>query len=375
MNSLGSHITQSQKKCTVLKKYVYHENDVVFPIDMLYKDTLCLFPREALKLDKWFLPKNVFETLRRDFHLDLLHLSINNCLGVTSSRLEALPSVKHINVLHLKGTITIDVETAALIGRLQRVYELDISENKVEPKAFHHIFSRYQMLKYLYCNKCKGIDDFSLQTVANNVAKYRKLTHIYMANNHDFSDEGMLALVTVGPNIIIELDISGSNSLTTLCMAGVRRRMCSLRMLNMSNIRGSGQTSYEFIAEGCVYLTELDIHKSSTLDDAALKLIGRKCTILRKLNISDCLNVTDVGIEEFVFEFQGRLNSLNISNCVKCGGPAAFALSTISQNITTIKMNSLSMVTMASMKALWMNLPLLEEFEMSADIRRYVCLL
>jgi hypothetical protein len=370
MNSLGSHITPSQKKCTVLKKYHYNEEDVEFPVDMLYKDALCLFPHEKLILDKWALPKNAFDTLRKDFPLDLVFLSLNKSLGVTASRLDVLPTLKCINILHLKGTITIDVATASLIGRLSRVYELDISENKVEPKAFHHIFSRLQMLKYLYCNKCKGIDDFSLQTVADNVAKFRKLSHIYMADNHDYSDEGMLALITVGPNIIIELDISGSNSLTTLSMAGVRKQMSSLRMLNLSNVRGSGQTAYEFIAEGCVFLTELDIHKSATLNDAALILIGRKCIILRKLNVADCVNVTDIGIQGFVQEFRGHLHSINISGCVQCGGPGAFALSTASQVIASIKLNCLSMVTTASMKALWKKLPILEEFEMSADIRR-----
>jgi hypothetical protein len=370
MNSLGSHISPSQKKCTVLKKYLYHEEDVVFPADMLYKDSLCLFPHEKLTLDKWSLPKNAFEILRKDFSFELMSLSLDKTLGVTASRLEVFPSLKNLNILHLKGVLTIDVPTASLIGRLSRVYELDISENKVEEKAFHHIFSRLQMLKYLYCNKCKGIDDFALQTIANNVAKFRKLSHIYMAENHDYSDEGMLALVTVGPNVIIELDISGSNSLTTLSMAGVRKQMSSLRMLNLSNVRGSGQSAFEFIAEGCVFLTELDIHKSSTLNDAALILIGRKCNILRKLNIADCSNVTDIGIKGFVHEFRGHLRSLNISGCVQCGGPSAFALSTSAEAVTSIKLNCLSMVTMASMKALWKKLPLLEEFEMSADIRR-----
>jgi F-box/leucine-rich repeat protein 2/20 len=370
MNSLGSYITPSQKKCTVLKKYEYHEEKVEFPEDILYKDTLCLFPQEKLTLDKWTLPKTAFETLRKDFSQHLMSLSLDRAQGVTSSRLDVFPSLKNINILHLKGTITIDVPTATLIGRLSRVYELDISENIVLEKSFHHIFSRLDMLKYLYCNKCKGIDDFALQTIANNVSKFRKLSHIYMSENHDYSDEGMLALITVGPGIIIELDISGSNSLTTLSMAGVRRQMTSLRMLNISCIRGSGQSSYEFIAEGCVFLTELDVHKSSTLDDAALTLIGRKCSILRKLNISDCINVSDVGVESFVSEFQGQLQSINISGCIKCGGPSAFALSTISKKITSIRMNCLSMVTKASMKALWKKLPTLEEFEMSADIRR-----
>ena len=372
MISLGSRITPSQKKCTVLKKYCYNEDDVVFPVDMLYKDGLCWFAQEKLVLDKWSLPKNAFDTLRKDFPLDLVNLSLNKCLGVTSSRIEVFPSLKHLNILHLKGTITIDVPTASLIGRLYRVYELDISENKVEPKAFHHIFSRLNMLKYLHCNKCKGIDDFSLQTIADNVSKFRKLSHIYMAENHDYSDEGMLAIITVGPNIIIELDISGSNSLTTLSMAGVRKKMSSLRMLNLSNVRGSGQTAYEFIAEGCVFLTELDIHKSSTLNDAALILIGRKCNILKKFNIADCFNVTDIGIQGFFEAFQGHLQAFNISGCVKCGGPAAFALSKATKMLTSMKMNCLSMVTTASMKAFWKSLTILEEFEMSADIRRWV---
>lgn len=370
MFSLGSHITPSQKKCTVLKKYIYLEEDVTFPLDILYKDMLCLFPREKLSLDKWCVPKTAFEILRKEFPAYLLSLSLNKSLGITLSRLEAFPSLKNVGVLHLKGVVTIDVPNASLIGRMSKVYDLDISESKVEAKAFHHIFSRLQMLKYLHCNKCKGIDDFSLQTVANNMAKFRKLSHIYMSDNHDYSDEGMLALITVGPNVLIELDISGSTSLTTLSMAGVRKKMNSLRLLNLSNVRGSGQSAFEFIAEGCVFLTDLDIHKSSTLDDAALVLIGRKCSILKRINVSDCFNVTDVGVQGFVQEFQGHLQHINISGCVKCGGPAAFALSTASQEITVMKLNCLSMITMASVKALWQKVPLLEEFEMSADIRR-----
>jgi hypothetical protein len=355
---------------TSLRKFLYNEENLPFPKQQVYNDYLGKVPLSNINLTNWTLNKTCFDLLVSKGAYTR-SLFMNNAVGVTSQRLEMLKNMPVLNVVHMRGTLVIDVEVARILSNYIRLYELDISECTIEPKALSILLSRLTILKTLYCEKCRGIDDFQMQAIANCITKHRKLTRLYLAQNSDFSDEGVLAVLAVGNTLLKDFDISGSTSITSLSIAGLRKRMATLNTLNLSNIRNLGQSVFEWISEGCIFVTVLNLHKSSALDDAGLTAIGRRLRHLKTLIISNCFNITDTGVAGFCSNFEGRLHELDISGCVQCGGPGALAISGICSSFTTLKVNCLSQIPADGMRAIWKQLPKIEVFEMSADLRRY----
>ena len=362
---------RNKASLTATKKFIYNVESLTFPEQQLYNDYLCEVFLTNLDVTNWTLSKNFFEMVAAKGAYTR-SLKMNYAIGISIQSLEIFRSLQMVNVVHMRGTIVVDVEVARIMSAWTRIYELDVSECTIGPKAFSTLLTRLTMLKTLYCEKCRGIDDFSMQAIANCVQKHRKLTRLYMSQNSHFSDEGILAVLTAGSTLLKDVDLSGSTSITSLAMAGLRQRMSNLSTLNISNIRNLGQSVYEWLSEGCLFVTELNLHKSTSLDDPGLVAISRRLRHLRTFIMSSCLNISDEGITGFCSNFEGSLTSLDISGCVKCGGPSALALSGICEKFKTLKVNCLSQVPAEGVRAIWMRLPEIEVFEMCADLRRYV---
>lgn len=354
---------------TSLRKFMYDADNLPFPKQHIYSDYLGKVPLRNINLTNWTISKACFDLLMEK-GMYTRSLLLNHAVGITVQRLEMIKTMPALNVLHMRGTIVINIEVARILSNYTRLYELDLSECTIEPKALSTLLSRLSILKTLYCVKCRGIDDFQMQAIANCITKHRKLTRLYLAQNSDFSDEGVLAVLTVGNTLLKDFDISGSTSITSLSIAGLRKRMSTLDTLNVSNIRNLGQSVFEWISEGCLFVTVLNLHKSSALDDPGLIAIGRRLRFLKTLILSNCFSITDIGIAGFCSIFEGSLSELDISGCVQCGGPGALAISGISTTFTSLKVNCLSQIPGEGMKAIWRQLPVIEVFEMSADLRR-----
>lgn len=372
MLSVGGDSTESHDtkvSHTTIRKFIYNEEKLDFPAQQLYNDYLCRVPLSNIHLTNWNLPKSFFDLIAaKGAYTRSLHL--NYTIGISLQRLDVIRNLQMLNVLHMRGTIDIDVEVARVLSCWSRIYELDISENTICPKALSTLLSRLTILKTLYCEKCRGIDDFQMQAIANCIQKHRKLTRLFFTQNSDFSDEGVLAVLTVGNNLLKEVDLSGSTSITSLSLAGLRKRMSVLTHLNISNIRNIGQSVFEWISEGCLFVAELNLHKSPSIDDPGLIAISKRLRHLKTLILSNCVNITDQGVVGFCSNFEGALTGLDISGCVKCGGPAALAISGICSKFTSLKVNCLSQIPSEGMQAIWSQIPEIEVFEMCADLRR-----
>jgi hypothetical protein len=345
-----------------------------FPLESLYHDMKQCLPKLSIDLTNFNLTKYFWNFLSSNFaHSRELFLSHSY-----SFNLQKLQQIQHfgmLSILHLQGALTITVEVAFVLASYSRLIELDLSENQIEPKALMTLLPRLTILRKLICQRCSGLDDFSMQAIAVCVQQHRKLAHIDLMNVSSFSDEGALALFTISMNVLQEINLSGCNSLTSLTMTAFRKRMSVLKRLDLSAIRHLGPSAFELISEGCLFVTHLDLSHNPSLEDAGLTLIGKRCHHLHTLNLNHCVNISDEGIAGFVANhiednMKPTLCQLDISGCVKCSASTGYTLSRIGSSLVNLKLNCLSQITAPAMKALWERLDHLQNFEMSADLRR-----
>jgi hypothetical protein len=351
---------------------------VEFPLQSLYHDLKQCHPKHSLDLTNFNLTKHFFNF----FASHCAHsreLILSHTYNLNLSKLTQIQHFGMLSLLHLQGSITLTVEVAFVIASFSRLVELNISENEIQPKALMTLLPRLSILRTLICQKCTGLDDFSMQAIAVAVQQHRHLLHLDLSHVISFSDEGALALFTISMNILQDINLSGCNSLTSLTMTAFRKRMSVLKKLNLSAIRHLGPSAFELLSEGCLFVTHLDLSHNPSLEDTGLTLIGKRCHHLVTLNLNHCINISDDGVTGFVDNhlednMKPTLTQLDLSGCVKCSAGTGYTLSRLGSSLVTLKLNCLSQITAPSMKALWERLNHLENFEMSADLRRYFLL-
>lgn len=344
--------------------YVYRLNDIKLPIGLLYDDYCCRTPAKVIDLRRWIVSYDLFAQIMEINVNSVTSLRVDKCIGFNFSCLQLLKSFKCITELTIGFTdIDIDSKSASIIGSFHSLKDLDISGTKVDEKALAIIGTSCKALRSVALRHMKGLDDFCMQQLAACVKRYRRLAVIDLSYSLDFSDEGALALITSGSNILKNLNFTGCKNISTLAVAALRSKMAALEVLDIACMR-FGQSAFEWLAEGCHRLVYLNVCKNHEIDDAALIAIGKRCHFIENLNIQFCINITDIGMAGFFEHTNSKLKVLDISGCVQCGGVSAYAISTKSEELVDLKLNGLSLVTKEGLMALWSTAKKLQNFEM-----------
>jgi hypothetical protein len=344
--------------------YAFRLSDIKLPIGLLYDDYCCKTPTKCVDLRGWVVSYDLFEQIMEINVSSAISLRVDKCIGFTFACLQLLKNFKHITELTIGYTgIDIDTKSASIIGSFHSLKDLDISGSKVDDKALAIIGTSCKALRSMVLRHTKGLDDFCMQQLAACVKRYRRLASIDLSYSLDFSDEGALALITSGSNILKNLNFTGCKNISTLAVAALRSKMSALEVLDIASMR-FGQSAFEWLAEGCHQLLYLNVCKNHEIDDAALITIGKRCHFIENLNISFCINITDIGLAGFYEHTNSRLKVLDISGCVQCGGVSAYAIGTKSEELLDLKLNGLSLVSKEGLVALWSQAKKLQKFEM-----------
>lgn len=131
--------------------------------------------------------------------------------------------------------------------------------------------------------------------------RHRTLERIDLSGCLEFTDEGMLALLTAGRFVLRDLDISRCTQLTNLSLSGLRSKN-ALKRLSASRL-ASSLTLFDYIGETPKPLVHLDLSGNAGVTDQALVAIGKSCKQLEGLKLADCSSITDEGIEMFFSTF------------------------------------------------------------------------
>ena len=350
------------------RRFIFEQSDLIVPIHKLFKDYLCLKPAKAIDFSGWILPGPFFSLIFRSTKF-CTDISFEDTIGVSENAFYALKGLPKVRRVNLKNAITFNDISSKVIASWSLLIELNISCCPVTMDGFKILPLACTGLKTLIAQSCPGLDDFCMISIADCVQIHRKLSVIDLSKNSDFNDEGALILIDQGSNVISSLNLSACRRLTSLPMAGLRKKTTSLKHLDISQLN-LGTTAFEWLPEGCVFIESLNLSKCSNVSNESMQFLGRRCQHLKNLNVSKCVNISDQGIEFFLERFEGSLQKIDLSGCVQCSGPTAMMLcGKQGQTLRDIRLNGLSQIDADSLCALLTACKDLTHFEISADLR------
>jgi hypothetical protein len=284
-------MTQVEISTDLFLSIANDEMHLSIPKKLFFDDFLFQHPKAHIDVSGWYLCAEVFKLLRINGKA-INSLSVSDCKGFVSSDIECLRGCLHaLNVFSMRNTVDLGVDVAKVFVSWTKLSELDISGCKVESNVCKIICQSCSRLTKLVCQKCPGLDDFQLQAIGEGMGRHRTLTYLDLSHNRDFGDEGVIAVTNSGLFVIKHLILTNCTNVSSLALAGLRKRMPNLEYLDVSSML-LDQSPFEWIAEGCLFLKSLDLKRSANLDDVALSGIGSRCNLLEKFNISFCTQVS-----------------------------------------------------------------------------------
>jgi hypothetical protein len=348
--------------------YKYKSDQIGLPLSLLFEDFLCKHFKTVINLKNWQLNNAIFKVISKKCGKCLV-LKLTGAIMTVDSFKILRGHLQLLTTLSIKDTMmTIDEKCGEVICSFSSLTELDISGCKVDMKAFF-LMSSCKNLKTLICQDCRGVDDYCLSQLVQCIQRFRKLENFDLARTTSFTDTGLTSILTAGSSVIISLNISGCKKLNSFALVGLRNKMSVLVSLNISHNVNFGQSVFEWIGEGCKALKSLNLCSSPALHDGALTIIGQNCHFLERLNISNCLLISDVGIQGFMKEFKGKLLSLDISGNLECTGLTTEYLSIGAHEMIEMKMNGVGSILNPGLQQFFSNAKKLQCLEMGADLR------
>lgn len=290
------------------------------------------------------------------------------CVGFDLAYLKNIRGFKNLSKLSIRGIVNISDDVAKLFGSLPLLYELDISENNLSEQACSIMSQSCKKLHSIKIRNCADLNDACLQAFAQCMQRYRKLGMYDLSGSTSFSDEGILSILTAAPNILSSLTLENCTQLSSLSMAGLRQKMPILRTLILAKTNIS-QSGFEWIPEGCFALEKIDFSNCINIDNKALTLIGRKCHKLRVINLKDCIEIGDEGIEGFFEHFEGHIVDFNISGCIYCGAKSVIIIAEHCSQLKVLAMAGLAKITGLSLKKILSCAAALEVLDMSMELK------
>lgn len=349
-------------------EYVFDAAHLKIPIKKLYRDFLCKFPLKRLNFDGWALSPTLFEAIPSITRY-VTQINMGDVVGLDENTLVYLKGLPKMRVFIARGALEFNGITGRIIASWPILIELNIDGCRVNLDAFKVLSTACTNLKSLSCSRCPGLDDYMLICIADLVQGCRRLASIDLSKNSDFTDDGALIIMVQGANVISDLNISNCRRVTSLPIAGLRKKTATLKTLDLSGLC-LGQSAFEWLTEGCINLESLNVSRCVNIDNAALYLIGRRCRRLKNLNMARCIKVSDDGIVRFFDVFEGHLEKLDLSGCVQCSNPTADTLSAKqSTSLEDIRLNGLSQISAERLTTLLSACVALKHFEIAAELK------
>ncbi|XP_024960599.1 EIN3-binding F-box protein 2-like [Cynara cardunculus var. scolymus] len=251
----------------------------------------------------------------------------------------------------------------AVIGRYgMSITNLALTSlRNVSPKGFWAMGNANELrsLIYLTISACYGITDLSLEAIGNGCGS---LKHMALKKCCFVSDNGLVSFAESARFLeVLHLEecnrISQHGILGTLsnqnsklksfsivkCM-GIKDQeheavdfseSQSLRSLTIKNCFGFGNANVAMVGKLCPHLHNLDLSGLCGITDSGLFELLTTCSPgLVKVNLSDCVNLTNKVVVDLAKIHGGSLEVLNLEGCRKIGDES---LSAIAENCFLLK--------------------------------------
>ncbi|KAF6156672.1 hypothetical protein GIB67_017808, partial [Kingdonia uniflora] len=275
----------------------------------------------------------------------LQYFAIKDCLLVGDQGVASLVSSASKSLMKIKiQAMNITDVSLAVIGHYgQAVTDLVLAGlQNVSERGFWVMGNTngLQKVKSLTITSCRGVTDLGLEAVAKGCLNLKQLC---LRRCSFVSDNGLVAFAKSATSLeSLQLEecnrISLSGILGCLTNSGSKLKVFSivkcmgikdsvsglfsvtpcksLRSLSVRNCPGFGTTSLAMVGKLCPELQNLDLSGQSGVSDVGfLPLLENSVVGLVKVNLSDCVNLTDSVVSAMARLHGATLESLNLDGC------------------------------------------------------------
>ncbi|RWR78963.1 F-box/LRR-repeat protein 3-like protein isoform X1 [Cinnamomum micranthum f. kanehirae] len=238
-------------------------------------------------------------------------------------------------------------------------------------------------LKVISLRWCLGVTDFGVGLIAVKCKELKSLDVSYM----QITKKCLPAILQL--HNLEELVLAGCLGIDDEALATLKQGCKSLETLDVSNCPNVSHDGLSSLINGAVCLRQLILvnctpvtHALATslvklpklqvikLDSchvtcSGLKAIGKGCISLEELSLSKCSGVTDEGLSFLVTKHKG-LKKLDITCCTKITDISVSSITSCS-NLTSLKMESCSLVSKEAFVLIGQRCHLLEELDLTEN--------
>ncbi|QIW94887.1 hypothetical protein AMS68_000405 [Peltaster fructicola] len=260
-----------------------------------------------------------YQDLVKRFNMSTSHATISD--GI----LYAMRDCKRIERLTLTSCSKLsDRGLVSLLNRNRSLLALDIhAVDQVTDETMLTVAHWCMRLQGLNVSGCKKLTDASIQAVARNCRQLKRLKFNGCAQ---LTDASILTIAAHSSNLL-EIDLE------------------ELRLLESPAVTA--------LLSSCHQLRELRLPHCTSLDDSAFLDLSSTVHLdaLRILDLSDCNEITDKGVEKII-QICPRLRNLILAKCRQLTDRAVFAITRLGKNLHYIHLGHCGHITDASVKAL-----------------------
>nr|XP_057932096.1 F-box and leucine-rich repeat protein 13 isoform X1 [Doryrhamphus excisus] len=260
-----------------------------------------------------------------------LHSLSDNCISALVSKCHSLSSVSLLEAYNLTDT---GIKTIAEVAKLKSfIIEGNKHASHVSWKA---LCSSSRGLRSLHVVDCHKMTDVGLKCVAS----LRNLQSLDISLCTKVTDRGICHLAdSSSASKLRDLSLSQCCLITDSAVNMIGYRFSKLCHLNLSYCEQLTDAALESLS--CSYISSLDISGCNIQDEglAALEEVP-----LKKLIIAECINITDVGIENLC-KYVTELEYVDVSGCLDLSDQAIRAFSFYCRGLFTLRMGGCPKMT------------------------------
>lgn len=240
------------------------------------------------------------------------------CFGSFEEMIQFAKTYK-VHKLNLSKTRLSDNQIEILTHHLPHLSHLNISDSHLDDLKLERLTSHLSKLTYLnlnYCQSitsigfqtltsltsltrletegCQGFENSNLQAIATSLSK---LHHLNISWCCKLDSTGIQALLFLKD--LSHLNISGSEGVDDSSLNAISPHLINLTYLNISDCKNVGNLGIQALIS-FKHLAHLIMSDCDGIDDASLKVITTHLTNLTELNIELCRNIGLSGIKNLV---------------------------------------------------------------------------
>ena len=143
----------------------------------------------------------------------------------------------------------------------------------------------------------------------SSLATQLKVAHTLSLVHSEFASVAHLWIASVRCVNVLTM------SITSVAFECSMRRMHSITSLNLSSNMQCDNVTLEFISSCCPLLTHINLRGCEKITDDGMKVLVRKCTCIKAINVSRCFKLTQVSIALLTQSL--NLLTLEVSGCYR----------------------------------------------------------